>query len=51
MIHTFDGNGSMEDGGISYHFCLAAACAAVDDIIYSESLIIRKYITKEVLKN
>ena len=44
-MHTFDGNGSMDDGGISYHFSLAAACAAVDDILYSESFKIRKYIT------
>ena len=38
-MHTFDGNGSLEDGLLSYHFCLAAAGAAVDDIKYSESLI------------
>ena len=39
MIHTSDGNGSMEDGELSYHFCLAAACAAAEDILYSEFLI------------
>ena len=39
LKHTFDGNGSLEDGLLSYHFCLADAGAAVDDIKYSESLI------------
>ena len=39
MIHTSDGNGSMEDGELSYHFCLAAAYAAAEDILYSEFLI------------
>ena len=44
-MHTFDGNGSLEDGLLSYHFCLAAACAAVDDMFYSESLIKEIYNT------
>ena len=46
MIHTFDGKGSMEDGGVSYHICLAAACAAVDDIFIQWVPDARKYITK-----
>ena len=38
-MHTFDGKRSMEDGGLSYNFCLAAACAAAENILYSEFLI------------
>ena len=38
-MHTFDGKRSMEDGGLSYHFFLAAACAAVDDIFYTVSFL------------
>ena len=46
MIHTSDGNGSIEDGELSYHFCLAAACAAVDDIFYTVS-----FLNKEIYNN
>ena len=41
-MHTFDGKRSIEDGGLSYHFCLAAACAAVDDIFYTVSFLNKK---------
>ena len=38
-MHTFDGKRSVEDGGLSYHFCLTASSVEVDDILYTVSFL------------